>query len=156
MTWVHDQLYAAGGDHIPSTWDDFAQQTGVTAVLHLRPSMPQVFRGGPPQAFLWLDVADEDRANLEIRWLAGEFLRACLERGMRVLLHSSLGRHRTRWAYVAYCIRVGQKPEVVLRRAAERPWLAPYHTDVDQWEAFAALARGRVAESKARTRRRSG
>jgi hypothetical protein len=32
-----------------------------------------------------------------------------------------------------------------LREAAEKPWLAPYHTDVAAWETFAEAVRAREA-----------
>jgi hypothetical protein len=75
------------------------------------------------------------------RQLAGSYLDEMLVRGRRVLLHSSLGRHRTRWAFVAYSIRAGQSARAALRRAAERPWLSPYHTDEDAWQAYADMMR---------------
>jgi hypothetical protein len=31
---------------------------------------------------------------------------------------------------------MGRRLSRVLREAAEKPWLAPYHTDRDMWEAF--------------------
>lgn len=143
MTWVDDQLFAAGGDHIPATWGEFADQTGVSAVVHLRPERPAAFLGPPPRAFLWLAVADEAEADLETRWLAARFVFDRVLRGESVLLHSSLGRHRTRWVYVAYSLMAGRRLETALRRAAEPPWLAPYPTDRDRWRAFADLVRAR-------------
>ena len=137
MTWVDDQIYAAGGEHIPSTWDAFARQTGVTAVLHLAPDQAIRFHGPPPQVFLWLNVADETEVDIDERRLAACFLSDCLAEGRRVLLHSSLGRHRTRWAYVAYCISTGRSVRGALRQAAERPWLSPYYTNTVAWEEFA-------------------
>ena len=68
--------------------------------------------------------------------MAAEFIQASLKAGEKVLLHSAEGRHRTRWAYVAYGLYVGRKLSRVLREAAEKPWLAPYHTDRDRWMAF--------------------
>ena len=137
MTWVDDQIFAAGGEHIPSTWDAFAKQTGVTAVLHLAPDHAIRFHGTPPQVFLWLNVADETEVDIDERRVAAVFLHDCLAQGRRVLLHSSLGRHRTRWAYVAYCISTGRSVGVAIRQAAERPWLSPYYTDTVAWEKFA-------------------
>jgi hypothetical protein len=141
VTWVHDQIYAAGGDHIPATWAEFADQTGVTAVLHLAPGRAARFAGPPPEVFLWLDVEDETQVGLDERHLAGCFTLDCLTAGRRVLLHSSSGRHRTRWAYVAYCIYAGRSVRAALRQAAERPWLSPYHTDAETWQAFADVVR---------------
>ncbi len=147
MTWVHEGIFAAGGDHLPGHWADFAAQTGVSAVLHLCPDRPQPFAGPPPEAFLWLNLADEAQADLDTRLLAGAFVDSCLSEGRRVLLHSSLGRHRTRWAFVAFRILRGSSPRAALRLAAERPWLAPYSTDAALWEAFALLARRRRSGS---------
>jgi hypothetical protein len=150
LTWVHDQIFAAGGEHIPSTWQAFAGQTGVDAVMHMRPDHPAEFHGPPPEVFLWLDVEDEAQAGFVERQLAGEFLMDMLAQGRRVLLHSSLGRHRTRWAFVAYCICAGQSVRAALRRAADRPWLSPYHTDGDAWQAFEiAMRASRIAHSSA-------
>ncbi len=145
MTWVHDCIYAGGGAHIPDHWDDFAGQTGITAVVHLSPGRPTCFQGGPPRAFLWLSVADEAEAGGEERWLVGRFVDGALGEGRRVLLHSSLGRHRARWAFVAYRIYAGRSAASALREAAERPWLTPYVTDAAAWEAFADEVRARRA-----------
>jgi len=139
LTWVHDQIFAAGGEHIPNTWGEFAEQTGVNAVLHMRPGSPALFHGPPPEIFLWLDVEREEQVGLSERRVTGRFLVEMLAQGRRVLLHSSLGRHRTRWAFVAYCIQSGQSARAALRRAADRPWLSPYHTDEDAWQDFAQL-----------------
>lgn len=136
MTWVHDQIYAAGGDHIPSNWASFVEQTGITAVLHLRPKSPSRFMGPPPMSFLWLDLEDESQAGLKERWLVGSFIGDHVKAGHRLLLHSSLRRHRIRWAYVAYMIWSGRSVRASLREAAQRPWLDPYHTDEDIWEEF--------------------
>lgn len=141
MTWVHDHIYAAGGEHIPTTWWEFAEQTGVSAVLHMCPDRPAVFIGPPPEVFLWLDLDRETQVGLAERKLAGCFLAEMLLQDRRVLLHSSLGRHRTRWAFVAYCIHSGQSARAALRRAGDRPWLSPYNTDEDAWRAFAELMR---------------
>jgi hypothetical protein len=139
MTWVHDGIFAAGGKHIPETWSEFADQTGVTAVLHLAPDRPTCFLGPPPEAFLWMDIADEMQADLDDRFLAAHFINDCLKAGHRVMIHSSLGRHRTRWVYVAFCILSGRSLRATLRRAAERPWLSPYHTDTGTWQAFGEI-----------------
>jgi len=141
MTWIHDQIYAAGGKHIPATWDDFMDQTGVTAILHLRPESPETFSGSVPEQFIWMDVADESQAGLKQRLLAANFLHTSVSTGLRVLLHSSLGLHRTRWAYVAYSIMAGRSVKSTLRMAAEPPWLAPYHTDREVWDTFAVACR---------------
>lgn len=137
MTWVDDHVYAAGGAHIPATWEDFAGQTGIRIVLHLRPLAAQEFRGPAPHGWLWLNIADESQAGLDQRRQAGWFIQEWVAAGERVLLHSSLGRHRVRWAYVAYRICSGQSVQAALRSAEQRPWQAPYHTDRRAWEAFA-------------------
>jgi hypothetical protein len=136
MTWVADGIYAAGGDHIPNTWDMFHRQTGIQTILHLSAGRPQIFKGPLPDAFLWLDVGDETEADIVTRQVAGEFIRACLMGGQAILLHSAQGRHRVRWAYVAHQLYEGRKLKTVLRDAAEKPWLAPYHTDERLWEEF--------------------
>ena len=136
MTWVDDQIFAAGGEHVPRTWADFSAQTGIRAVLHLSPGSPARFDGPAPEALLWLAVSDEMDLNLEDRILAGRYTWDCIQRGWKVLLHSSLGLHRVRWAYVAYRIIAGQTLRATLRQVEKRPWLAPYHTDLQAWEAF--------------------
>jgi protein-tyrosine phosphatase len=141
MTWVEDRIYAAGGDHVPSAWADFAGQTGITAVVHLRPGGPDVFRGPVPAAYLWLGIPDEAEAALADRWLAGRFVAESLRQGQKVLLHSSLGRHRTRWVYVAWAIVEGRSAQAALRQAAAKPWLSPYHTSAEMWQDFAREVR---------------
>jgi len=139
MTWVHEKIYAAGGTHVPSTWSAFSDQTGIKTVLHLGGDGPSWFEGPPPDVFLWMKVEKEREAGLEERMRAARFIHDNLLDGRAVLLHSSQGRHRTRWAYVAYCLYAGRKLKPVLREAAERPWMSPYITDELAWEAFAAL-----------------
>jgi hypothetical protein len=136
LTWVDEFIYAAGGEHIPANWGDFADQTGIRAVLHLRPEAPQAFLGPPPRQFLWLSVSEEREADLGCLFLAGTFLAGCVEQGAKVLLHSSLGRHRTRWAFVAYLMVRGQRWERARKLAEARPWLSPYHTEAARWEDF--------------------
>ena len=136
MTWVHERIYAAGGGFVPESWGSFCDQTGIQAVLHLRPDAPVVFRGPCPRRFLWLDVEDERQADGVIRLLAAQFIADSLEGGQRVLLHSSLGRHRTRWAFVAYRIWSGRSVRAALREAEQKPWLAPYKTEVEAWRTF--------------------
>lgn len=80
---------------------------------------------------------------MEDRRLAAEFIQASLEAGEKVLLHSAKGRHRTRWAYVAYSLYVGRRLSRVLREVAEKPWLAPYHTDRDMWRIFQEHSKAR-------------
>ena len=144
MTWVEDRIYAAGGDHIPRTWGEFAKQTGITAVVHLCPGGPAAFQGPVPHAFLWLGIAEEGDAAPADRWLAGRFVADCLQAGSKVLLHSSLGRHRTRWVYVAWAIVDGRSAQAALRQAGAKPWLSPYHTSPELWDAFARdVRRGR-------------
>src|SRR3972149_1245946 len=71
MTWVQDGIFAGGGEALPEGWADFAAQTGITAILHLRADAPAVFRGPSPASFLWLAIAAEDQAGLPDRLLAG-------------------------------------------------------------------------------------
>lgn len=143
VTWVHADIYAGGGDHIPETWAQFADQTRIAAILHLRPGKAARFEGPMPAGFLWLNIGDESEAGMEERWLAGRYLQECLEAGQKVLIHSSLGRHRTRWAYVAYGIYSGRAAKAVLRQAAQSPWLSPYHTDTAGWQAFEQAVKAR-------------
>jgi len=141
LTWVHDNIYAAGGMHIPSNWGPFADQTGVTGILHFAPDRAAKFIGSSPEVFLWVNIADENQAASSERLLAGRFLYECVAEGRRILLHSSLGRHRTRWAFVAYLMISGSSVRAALRQAADLPWLSPYHTDTAAWEAFAEMLR---------------
>ena len=143
MTWVDDGIFAGGGEHLPESWEDFARQTGIRAVLHLRPGTPAAFRGLPAERFLWMTVADEREASVPERLLAGAFVETCLRDGYKVLLHSSLGRHRTRWAYVAYRILGGAEAQAAVRRAERPPWLGPYATDMAAWEAYAVVVGSR-------------
>jgi hypothetical protein len=149
MAWVHDQIYVAGGEYLPSHWVDFVDQTNVRAVLHLRPGSPAIFKGPPPEGFLWMDVEDEEQAGLQERWLAASFIAAHLEKGVRVLLHSSLRRHRVRWAYVAYMIWNGRSVRASLREVEEKPWLSPYHTERKVWEDFKQYVEVRRMEKDA-------
>jgi hypothetical protein len=141
MTWVQDGIFAGGGEGMPEGWADFARQTGISAILHLRPGAPAAFRGPSPAAFLWLAIEAEGQAVLADRLLAGAYIAGCLERGQRVLLHASLGRHRTRWAFVAYRIWSGGDTAAALRQAAQAPWLAPYATNEAAWERMAEAVR---------------
>jgi hypothetical protein len=81
-------------------------------------------------------VEEEKLAGMDDRRSAAEFIQASLAAGEKVLLHSAKGRHRTRWAYVAYGLYVGRRLPRVLREAAEKPWLAPYYTDREIWSTF--------------------
>jgi hypothetical protein len=145
VTWVHDRIFAAGGEHIPSNWASFCDQTGVSAVLHLAPEGPSRFEGPPAESFLWLDVVDEAQVDLASCLLAARFLHECTRGSRSALLHCSLGRHKTRWAFVAYRIYTGRSVRVALREAAERPWLSPYLTDDKKWVDFAASVKSRRA-----------
>lgn len=137
MTWVQDGIYAAGGESLPARWADFTAQTGISAILHLRPRAPARFEGSPPGFFLWLNIDDETDAAYADRLLAASFVQDCLSGGRRVVLHASAGRHRTRWCYVAYKILDGSAPEAAMRRVARSPWMAPYRTDEAAWCEFA-------------------
>lgn len=136
MTWVHELIYAAGGDHIPRNWAAFSDQTGISAVLHLNPGRPAVFRGPAPDAFLWMDVERERDVDHAKRWNAGMFLQLCTSSDMRVLVHSNLGRHRIRWAVVAYLILSGKTVKGAISEVEKKPWLSPYRTRVEEWQEF--------------------
>lgn len=94
------------------------------------------FTGPLPQAFLWISVDREVETGFEDRWLAGRFLQREIRAGRSVLLHSGVGRHRTRWAFTAFLLLQGSSLSAALRRVERAPWLAPYHTDLEAWEAF--------------------
>lgn len=128
---------------MPARWDTFSDQTGISAVLHLRPAFPASFTGPTPRAFLWIDLAEEGEAGVKARGLAARFIGENLAEGFRVLIHSSISRHRTRWAYVAYLIWSGKRVRTALRRAAEKPWLSPYDTDEEAWAEFDAWVKAR-------------
>jgi hypothetical protein len=136
MTWVHDSIYAAGGDYVTEQWRQFHDATGIEAVLHLAPRRPIPFYGPPPKRFLWLDYDEEHQAGLNERWLAGRFILEALRDNQLVLIHHPEGMHRTRWAYVAYSLMAGKTLIAALHQAQQRPWLAPYHTEKADWDAF--------------------
>lgn len=136
MTWVHDSIYAAGGDYVSEQWRQFHDATGIEAVLHLSPRRPMTFQGPPPRRFLWLDYEDEHQAGLEERWLAASFIYEAVKDNQLVLIHHPEGMHRTRWAFVAYYLMAGKTLVAALHQAQQRPWLAPYHTELAQWETF--------------------
>ncbi|MEX0787490.1 MAG: hypothetical protein WD906_01975 [Anaerolineales bacterium] len=141
LAWVDARIFAAGGEHIPEHWDEFAGQTGIEAVLHLHPGRPSAFVGGPPTSFLWLDISSEADADMGACWAAGQFVLTSLERGQRVLLHSTQGRHRVRWAFVAFLICSGKTAPAALRTAGALPWLGPYRTRTAAWDQFADFVR---------------
>jgi hypothetical protein len=89
-----------------------------------------------PESFLWLDLREEHQAGIEERYLVASFMSANLEAGRSILLHSSLRRHRVRWAFVAFRIWSGRSVRSSLREVQEKPWLAPYHTDERIWDDF--------------------
>jgi len=93
-----------------------------------------------------MDVADESQAGLEERWLAASFIKENLEKGERILLHSSLRRHRVRWAYVSYLIWMGKSVRASIKEVEKRPWLAPYHTDLKAWDDFKQYVETRRVE----------
>lgn len=103
-------------------------------------------------AFLWMSVEDESQAGIGERRLAAEFVSSCVDQGMRVLLHSSLGRHRVRWAYVAYRIWSGRSLKGVMGEVEKRPWMAPYHTDLAAWEKYAQSVKADRPRRSSRTR----
>jgi hypothetical protein len=134
LSWVHDRIFAAGGTEIPRTWAAFQDQTGIDAVVHLSPGAPTTFVGPSPAAFLWLDIDEEAEADTDARLLAGGFVLECLRDGRSVLMHSRIGRHRTRWVFVAYMLCGGASLASALQQAEERPWLAPYRTNESDWQ----------------------
>jgi len=144
LAWVDSRIFAAGGDHIPKHWEEFAGQTGIEAVLHLQPGGPTAFSGGPPACFLWLGIGSEADADTGARWAAGQFILTSMDRGQRVLLHSSQGRHRVRWAFVAYLICSGKTAAAAVRVAEAPPWLAPYRTRPAAWDLFADFVRSQA------------
>lgn len=139
LTWVHEQIFAAGGTHIPEHWAEFIEQYGPTSVLHLEPRLPMRFVGPAPRHLLWLALDHEEQADLATRELAARFISRVLEQGGQVLLHCRAGRHRARWALVAYQIWSGKSVKSATRLAGENPWLGPYQTDQSLWEQFAAM-----------------
>jgi hypothetical protein len=136
VAWVHEKIFAGGGAHIPSTWDEFSSQMGIRAVVHLARPGPILFQGGTTAGFLWLDIEHESDADLPTRHLCGRFIQEAISKGQNVLLHSAHGRHRTRWLYVAYLICSGKQVRAALTLAEEKPWQAPYHTDRAAWTEF--------------------
>jgi hypothetical protein len=141
MSWVSDQIFAAGGTTILQDWRQFQLDTGITTVVHLNPDSPDEFVGPEPARFLWLDITHEDDADFEHREQAGRFVLEAVYSGEKVLLHATKGRHRTRWVFVAYLILSGRKPSTALRLAEKLPWLAPYNTDRERWEQFSEYVR---------------
>lgn len=139
MTWVHDRIFAAGGSHIPEHWAEFVEQYGPTSILHLEPLHPLRFAGPVPHHLLWLALDHEEQADLATRQLAAQFISRVLDGGGQLLLHCRAGRHRTRWALVAYQIWSGKSVKAATRLAGENPWLGPYETDQSLWEQFAAI-----------------
>lgn len=136
MAWVDERIFAGGGDHIPAAWTQFSSQMGIHTVVHLSHPTPLPFPGVPPTRFLWLDIEREEQADHDTRALCGQFVHTALTGGANVLLHSTHGRHRTRWIYVAYLIWAGRQVRAALRLAEEKPWQAPYHTDPAMWAEF--------------------
>jgi hypothetical protein len=136
LAWVHEHIFAGGGDHIAATWKQFSTQLDIQAVVHLSYPEPLVFRGHLPEGFLWLDIEEEQQADHAARELCGRFVHESISSGYNVLLHSKHGRHRTRWIYVAYLIYAGKQVRAALTQAEEKPWQAPYHTDRGNWSDF--------------------
>lgn len=138
VAWVNESIFAAGGEHIPKTWGEFAEMTGISAIVHLAQGAPSLFDGPEPDRFLWLEATEEEQADFQMRFQAGTFVQECIHEGRKILLHCPISRHRTRWVYVAFGLVSGRRLAPVLREAAERPWLSPYHTDEAEWEEFVA------------------
>lgn len=137
MPWVHDSIYAAGGDHLPETWTEFQHQTGILAVVHLREGRPDRFSSPLPDGFLWLNVAKEDQLTDQQLWLAARFVDDALGAGARVLLHGHYGMQRTRPLYAAYRILKGKSLPATLREVEQRPWLKPYRGGAERLARFA-------------------
>lgn len=150
MTWIHDQIYAAGGDHLPKNWASFVDQTGIPAVLHLHSVRPANFIGLAPASFLWMKLEGEEEAGIEERWLAAQFIGEHLRKGCSVLIHSSHRLHRIRWAYVAYLIWSGKSVRASLKQVEQKPWLAPYHTNRKEWQEYKEFIAARRRETSLR------
>jgi hypothetical protein len=146
LTWVHNNIYAAGGEHIPRDWAAFRDQTGISAILHLSPDQPVVFEGLSPIAYLWMSIDRELNADLLDRWTAGSFLQTCIAADQRVVIHSIMGRHRVRWVYVSYLIMSGKSVKGAISEVEEKPWLTPYHTELEIWQKFSTYVKARVLE----------
>lgn len=136
LTWVHEQIYAGGGDHIPLDWEAFRDQTGISAILHLNPVEPLNFYGLPPRAYLWMNIDQEKEIDQHHRWEAGLFVQSCVSANLRILIHSGRGLHRVRWIYVAYLIISGSTVKGAMSEAEEKPWLSPFLTDLGEWQVF--------------------
>jgi hypothetical protein len=141
LTWVHDQIYAAGGDHIPEVWASFVDQTGISAIVHLNSDAPAQFVGPLPNAFLWMRIGEEREAGISERLFAAQFIERCLQAGDKILLHSSEGRHRVRWLFVAFLILSGRGVRGTLSLVENRPWLSPYKTDLGIWNEYSEFVK---------------
>lgn len=141
MAWVHERIFAGGGELIPATWDQFSREMNIQAVIHLSKPAPMSFIGRLPNRFLWLDVDKETETDFQARALCGRFVHEALLDGHGVLIHSAHGRHRTRWIYVSYQLYIGRQLRAALRLSEEKPWQAPYHTSRSQWAEFEAFLR---------------
>lgn len=146
LTWVHKQIFAAGGEHIPKNWAAFRDQTGISAILHLSPDQPTIFKGPSPNAYLWMKVDREHQVNPNDRWTAGMFLQTCVAADQRVLIHSIKGRHRVRWIFVSYLIISGSSVKGAISEVEEKPWLSPYYTEIDSWQKFFQFVKAQVTE----------
>jgi hypothetical protein len=148
LTWIHDRIYAAGGEYLPNNWASFVDQTGIVAVLHQKPISPANFIGPTPASFLWMNLEEEVEVGHDERQLAAIFIDENLRFGKSVLIHSSLRLHRIRWTYMAYLIWSGKSVRASLKVVEQKPWLTPYHTDMQGWEDFKEfIAAGRREKS---------
>lgn len=138
MTWVHDSIYAAGGDYLPSAWAEFQRQTGVRTVIHLREEHPDRFSPPFPSVFLWLAVVDEASLTHDDLLLAARVMDESVRGGGRVLLHCHRGMQRTRPLYAAYRVYNGKSVRAAIREVEERPWVKPYRGGQERMERFAA------------------
>lgn len=142
MTWVSDHVFVAGGDVIPSGWDEFQRQTGISVVVSLRADGPDTFSPPPPLAYLWLPGDDAEGLTLD-HWLIGaQFLDAAVKLNRRALLHCRLGLHRTRALFAAYLVYSGKSPKAALREVKQKPWMKPYTVDATRLEELARRLAG--------------
>lgn len=151
MTWATDSIFVAGGDYVRDYWSDFQDQAGVSAVVTVSPEGPVAYVNPLPWAALWLPVADEAAYTLDQLALGVDFIEAALAAGRKVLLHGPHGVHRTRPLVAGHLLARGKSLARVLRAMEEKPWLPPYHGDVELLEALAqrrAQAGGQKEASK--------
>ena len=136
MTWATDHLFVAGGDYVSEYWRDFQSQTDVGAVITVSPERPPAYLDPAPWATLWLPVAEENAYTLDQLALGAQFIDAALNAGYKLLLHGPHGVHRTRPLVAAHLIAHGKTVARVVRDLQEKPWMPPYHGEVEVLEAL--------------------